>query len=265
MIGFDQLNIYENPFSEFMYNDVPLSFSSIGEAKKFYEYGNCLFTSSEATHSRHSPADVAAHKGHFANLASKFSLAIQAFVESKSSSFTLKEDIAMAVLQLNVVSVSLQFEQVPPNQQSDPDKFLPQFKQLIALGEKVISSTFPSDDHGGQITSFCLDMGIIIPLYYVASECPDSTVRRKAITLLRSTSRQEGLLNSLLAAKAAERIMEIEESLLGEMKTCADGPDWARSMAVQPVLELDDRGGRLKYARPGQGATAQVKVVEELW
>jgi len=159
----------------------------------------------------------------------------------------------------------LQFEQVPPNQRPDSDRFLPQFEQLIALGEKVISSTFSSNDHGGQTTSFCLDMGIIIPLYYVAWQCPDPTIRRKAITLLRSTSRQEGLLNSLLLAKAAERIMEIEESILGEMKTCAHGPDWAKSTAVQPVLELDDRGGRLQYTRPAQGATAQVKVVEEVF
>ncbi len=39
----------------------------------------------------------------------------------------------------------------------------------------------------------------------------DVGVKRKAIRLLRASRRQEGVLNSLLTAGGAERILEIEE------------------------------------------------------
>ena len=90
-------------------------------------------------------------------------------------------------------------------------------------------------------------------------------IRRKAIALLRSTSRQEGLWNSFLIAKAAERIMEIEESVSGEMNDCIDGPNRVRPLSIQPFLELDGKGGRLQYIRQGEGANAQIKVVEKVF
>jgi hypothetical protein len=223
MIGDYKLKIYENSVSETTYDDIPLSFSSIEEAKNVFEYGRCLFTSSRAARlscdSVHSPAAVEAHIGHFAPLLSRFWLALQAFVESKGPSLTPKEDIAIAVLQLHVLDsyVSLHVEQLPSNDRSCWDIFVPQFKEMVLLGEKILSSTSPGNGNGngngGQTTSFCLDMGVIPPLHDVAKQCRDPIIRRKAVSLLRSTSRQEGIWNSLLIAKAAERIMEIEESV----------------------------------------------------
>ncbi|KAE8447144.1 hypothetical protein EG329_011128 [Mollisiaceae sp. DMI_Dod_QoI] len=172
---------------------------------------------------------------------------------------TQKENIGTSVLQLHVLSahVSLHVENLPPNFPTQWDKVMPQMKEILALGEKIIASTSP-DDQRAQTTSFCLDMGIIIPLYTVASQCQDPLLRRRAITLLRSTSRQEGLWNSLLVAKAAERIMEIEESTLDETNGCTSGPDLARSPKVKPFFELDAKGGRLRYFQGGQGVVEEV-------
>lgn len=274
MIGGYKLNLYGNTFpetAETTYDDIPLSFSSIEEAKNIFEYGHCLFTSSHAAQlssdTLHFPAAGEALIGHFAKLFSKFSLALQAFVESKSPSFTPNEEIALAVLQLHVLNtyVSLNLEQLLPYDRPHWNQFMPQFREMVVLGEKIVSSTSPNNGHGGQATSFCSDMGYVIPLFTVASRCQDASTRRKAIALLRSTSRQEGLWNSLQIAKAAERIMEIQESASGEMQACIDGLNWARSSSIQPALELDARGGRLRYFREGEGADAQVIVVEELF
>lgn len=252
------------------HDDIPFSFSNIEEAKNIFEYGRCLFINSHGTRLScdHVNSLVAfeAHITRCATLISKFSLALKKFGESKGPFLTPKEDIAICVLQLHVLSahVELHVEQLPPNFPSQWKKVMPQMEEILVLGEKIISSTSLDDDQRAQ-TTFCLDMGIIIPLHTVAIQCQDPLMRRKAIALLRSTSRQEGLWNSLLAAKAAERIMEIEESMLEETDDCTNYPDLARSPSVKPFFELDAKGGRLRYSQRGQGADVYLNVVEEVF
>jgi hypothetical protein len=250
---------------------MPPSFSSIMEAKYVFNYGYGLFRSSDDDQLLCDPegahAALDARIDHLETLLSSFSLALQALIESTGSSFTPKDDIAVAVLQLHVLNalVSSHVKQQPLNDPSFWNKFLPQFKEMILLGEKIVSTALPENSHGGQTPLFCFDLGIVIPVYNVASLCQDPIIRRKAIVLLRSTPRQEGLWNSLLVANAAERIIEIEESELGVMEDCTDSPDRARSISAKPVLKVDERGGRLQYIKQGQGDNAPVNVVEEIF
>jgi hypothetical protein len=213
-----------------------------------------------------SPAAAKASMSHFATLMSNYSLALQAFVNSRSPYFTPKDEIAIAVLQLHVLSsyISLFSEQSPQDTISSLENFDSQSKEMIRLAEKIISSTSPANNPG-PTTSFCLDLGVVIPLYTVASQRGDPVIRRKAIALLRSTARQEGLWNSFLIAKAAERIMEIEESEPGETSGRIDGPDRVRPLNVRPTLEIDGKGGHLEYSRRGEGANTQIKVVEKVF
>jgi hypothetical protein len=71
--------------------------------------------------------------------------------------------------------------------------------------------------------TFSLDTGIILPLYVVATKCRHPTNRRRSIALLKSTPRQEGVLDSLLTGRVAERLAEIEEEgvlrILNSLKT----------------------------------------------
>ncbi|KAH8653927.1 hypothetical protein BGZ60DRAFT_533025 [Tricladium varicosporioides] len=267
----DKFKLHEKAFSGVTYDDVSLSFSTIEEAKNIFEYGRSLFINNHAIQLSCDPVNphvtFEAHINRCATLLSKFLLALQNFAELKRPFLTQKEDIAISVLRLHTLSanVSLHVEHLPPNYPPQWDKVISQTKEILVLGEKIILSTASSNNYGAQITSFCLDMGIIIPLYTVASQCQDPSIRRKAIALLRSTSRQEGLWNSLLVAKAAERIMEIEESILEERCACAHYPGLARSSNFKPFLELDAKGGRLRYIQHGQGAFDYRNVVEEIF
>lgn len=271
MVDGDKFKLHEKAFSGATYDDIPLSFSNIEEAKNVFEYGRSLFVSSHTAQLSCDPvnsrAAFEAHINRCATLLSKFSLALQRLLESKRPFLTQKEDIAISVLQLHTLSahVSLHVEHLPPNFPPQWDKVISQMKEILVLGEKIILSTAPSNGHGAQITSFCLDMGIIIPLYTVASQCQDPTIRRKAIALLRSTSRQEGLWNSLLVAKAAERIMEIEESMLEKTHACTNYPDLSGSSSFKPFLELDAKGGRLRYIQRVPGAVTHQNVAEEVF
>lgn len=59
--------------------------------------------------------------------------------------------------------------------------------------------------------SFSADLGIVPPLYVVATKCRDPVLRRQAIRLLRSSARREGMWDSELTARIAMWIAEVEE------------------------------------------------------
>ncbi|TVY85209.1 hypothetical protein LSUE1_G000764 [Lachnellula suecica] len=268
VIGGENLKRYEVLFFATAYDDLPLSFTSIQEAKNMFQYGRCLFNNSAAQSSSNLVQDPPAVETlvRFQTLTLKFSLALREFIKSNSLSFTPKEDIAVAVLQLHVLSgyISMHLGLLPSTRRPHWTEFITQFEEMIALGEKIVASISPGNSLRGQTTSYCLDLGFVIPIYSVAIQCRDPILRRKAIALLRSTPRQEGLWNSVLIAKAAERIMEIEEGSSEETQSCTTRLDLEILPRVRPTLELDEKGGRLKYTQQGQ-TNAAIHVVEEVF
>jgi hypothetical protein len=59
--------------------------------------------------------------------------------------------------------------------------------------------------------SFSADLGIVPPLYVVATKCRNSVIRQQAIQLLRSSSRREGMWDSELTARIGMWICQVEE------------------------------------------------------
>lgn len=89
-----------------------------------------------------------------------------------------------------------------------------------------------------------------MPLASAVVKCRDGQVRRKAIALLRSAHRQEGIWNSLLTARVAERIMEIEENGRdGEMGAVISIPRWNRVLGVQIKLDNENRRSNVQYTK----------------
>lgn len=261
---------YEHHFSRSMGSDAPFLFSDIEEAKNVFEYGRYSFIGSHRAHFLHDAVDSSEtmhdHIAYYTTLLSKFSHALHVFTDTKGSSITPKEEIAVAALQLHVLNtyVSLYVEHLPPAYRPHKNDLVPQMTEMVLLGEKIISSISNNNNFEDQTTSFCLEMGWVIPLYTVASQSQDTTIRRRAIDLLRSTSRQEGLWNSLVIAKAAERIMEIEESEGQQLTACTDDALLSTSSNSPTILQLDGRGVRLQYVRPGQDRGTYISVVEEV-
>lgn len=121
------------------------------------------------------------------------------------------------------------------------DKSLPLFKAMVDEAEEFIeispgyvspfvtpphtvtsdatnSSTTSSENTGcfeaGAIRRPILTMssGCVLPLYFVAARCRHSATRHRALRLLKTCKRREGLWDSALAAGIAERLIAIEES-----------------------------------------------------
>ena len=60
--------------------------------------------------------------------------------------------------------------------------------------------------------TFTLTLGIISPLFITCSRCRDPTIRRRALHLLLTCNRKEGIWNSVLTGRVAERVISIEEA-----------------------------------------------------
>jgi hypothetical protein len=79
------------------------------------------------------------------------------------------------------------------------------------------SGSYREDDGYAHIKpSFALDLGIIPPLFVVATKCRDRKLRRDAIKLLMVSPRREGMWDSILSGRVAQWLMEIEEEGMGE-------------------------------------------------
>jgi hypothetical protein len=144
------------------------------------------------------------------------------------------------------------------------DMFNPEFEATVSLAEDVLLSSYSSAE-ALPTPTFSLDMEIVGPLYGVASRCRDPYIRRRAIYVLQSCARQEGMWNAALTARVAERLVKLEEEGLGEVKSCADVPDWARISHVMPAFEKEgQRRATLSYRRLGSKHDVVRRTVEEV-
>jgi cholestenol Delta-isomerase len=92
------------------------------------------------------------------------------------------------------------------------DSVLPEFERMVMICATLLDR---ATAQGFAPANLSLDMGVIVPLYIVATRCRHPVVRRQALTLLQRANRQEGMLPSNLAGKMAATIVTIEEEAMG--------------------------------------------------
>ncbi|PYH40693.1 Zn(II)2Cys6 transcription factor domain-containing protein [Aspergillus saccharolyticus JOP 1030-1] len=138
----------------------------------------------------------------------------------------------------------------------------------------------PSTDHTGNMQglrpsaalpsqpTFTLSLGFLTLLYICATRCRDSTIRRRALRLLETCRRREGVWDSDLAGRVARRLIEIEEHAAGLAPDAAYSPADisldARVRSSSPQFG-EGREARLRYI--GGSCQSEVEPVEEtiLW
>ncbi|QGA20107.1 hypothetical protein EYB26_007807 [Talaromyces marneffei] len=105
------------------------------------------------------------------------------------------------------------------------DDYNNQFAEIVTLTGSVVKiAQILSEGNPIPIQPFfCLDDGILAPLYEVATLCRDPVIRRRAVSILRSAPLQEGLFNSHLLAMAAEKAIAIEEAAAAAAGSSAGG------------------------------------------
>ncbi|KAJ8122491.1 hypothetical protein O1611_g9826 [Lasiodiplodia mahajangana] len=147
-----------------------------------------------------------------------------------------QEKTAIAVLKMNQIMGRILFNMTFSDSESEFDQFLPYFREIVNLAMEVIGDeerraaakrcpnpefcqhqAAHTDIFGGEYTarhikpSFSADLGIVPPLFVVATKCRDRITRKQAIQLLLTSSRREGMWDSELCARIGNWIARIEE------------------------------------------------------
>lgn len=180
----------------------------------------------------------------------QFGLGFRSHIEAWSQAFepilcsrsapgvSSQEKAAIAVLKMTQVMGQVLFLMTFSDSEGHFDQFHAQFKSIVDLGREVVGDEErraaerrcpdphtcrhyklqEADIFGGHEytashikPSFSADLGIVPPLYVVATKCRNPVIRRQAIQLLRSSSRREAMWDSELTARIGTWIMEIEE------------------------------------------------------
>ncbi|PYH92671.1 hypothetical protein BO71DRAFT_400360 [Aspergillus ellipticus CBS 707.79] len=231
---------------------VPLHFSTLAEARDLYEYHTCMMRCEynnllgTATES-----DLYTFGQRCVSLFQAWSNTLDQFENVRGPILTTKDRIGLKILQVHRCEQAMLLEQhlSGVGDSSRWDRYNAMFQEITSLSASVVEMSAIHDSTSASRfkPNFSLDMGIIGPLYNVATLCRDPVIRRRAVGILRGASRQEGVFNSHICAVAAEKVIALEESIAAEggSESAAAG----RRLSITRCSEVPDNA-RFSYAYP---------------
>jgi hypothetical protein len=139
------------------------------------------------------------------------------------------------------------------------DVFTTEFWDIVVLSEELYETLASKSK-----MNFTFDSGVIVPLYIVGMKCRVPAIRRRAIDLLLSHPRREGLWDSVLVGRVSAWTAGIEEESL------EDGyvPVWARMNRINSSFDLLERVGVLSCSqtvRSGEGFVTRERSTTITW
>ena len=143
------------------------------------------------------------------------------------------------------------------------DALIPAYERAVELASLIVEPSSSDDENAKQGPVFSLDRNIVAPMYATAHRCRDPVIRRKAVSILYAASRQEGVWNSLLTARVAERLIHIEEEGIGPITCAEDVPEWSRIPDVEVKFDQYSRVATIHYTR-SHGSMEGCKTLMEI-
>ncbi|KAI4112873.1 MAG: hypothetical protein LQ345_006042 [Seirophora villosa] len=244
--------------------DIPPQFHSLEEARNSLEYqwNLCLrqiinFEHAEVfergDESREHRDAYDRDRRHHKKQCERWISAFQAFLDANVDKIDSKAMQGAMVLKMNAcvtaMHIGVNAYDILHLQTSWDDQ-LPIYEELIDMATVIFDAQDTSAGREHRVKPiFQMDHSMIGNLFGIVHRCRDPYLRRRAIALLYKVPRQEGIWNSQLTARCAERIMNIEEAGLGVVTCAADIPDWARISDVDVTFDPQHRRGCIKYSR----------------
>ena len=252
MVGGGKWVIYEVMKKYARKKEIPAAFSSLSEARDSLVFHWHMVSYSindiwDPTNEKLTTV-LAAWKKKSMSILERWASAFEAFQSTRGKDMTETEKQGAAVLCIlkELGSSSMLLTRTLVDDQTKWDGFYETFLKIVSLAEGVVERDLKST-HGRP--TFCIDMAIVAPLFEVACRCRDPIIRRRAISVLQDCGRTEGVWNAFLTAKVAQRVVEIEEAGLMNVRRCEDVPDWARISSVSPLFDPISRKATLTYSR----------------
>lgn len=201
------------------------------------------------------PSSLRRHGISFKDQIQDWSNAYEHILASRTApGISSQEKAAIAALKMAQIMSQVLFLMTFSDSETQFDAFNPQFKAIVDLALEVVgdeerraaakrcpdrqfcqhpfdhwTDLFGEHEYAARHIkpSFSADLGIVPPLFVVATKCRDHVLRRQAIQLLKSSSRREGMWDSELAARIGVWIAGIEEG--EDIMTMGESPLTDRS------------------------------------
>lgn len=165
----------------------------------------------------------------------------------------LKQQLGALVLRIWLTTITIMISVKDSEDETDFDRFTPLFTDIIDLTERLYQR---------QVSFFCADISIVAILYYVGVKCRHPLIRRRAISLLSSTQRREGIWDSAGAAKVSREILEIEESRANDKVLVeTDLKRDARIRGFSVILDDDNHTWTLHSREPPPRRNNQCQII----
>ncbi|CAK7264472.1 hypothetical protein SEPCBS57363_001099 [Sporothrix epigloea] len=120
-----------------------------------------------------------------------------------------------------------------------------EFAALVSLAERTLQSDTDGHD-GSRPTHFHMDLGVVPVMFGTVLRCWDPVVRRRALTVLRNHRLQEGIWDSCLTLRAAERIVMLEDSSVSVLAAGTPvAPQRVKTVTLQ--MDSDEKTAKLHY------------------
>jgi hypothetical protein len=154
---------------------------------------------------------------------------------------TLRMQVLMAHIHMNIDYLAADYDE------GVWTPFAQEFGMMISHAMFVIKLTNNNSLSGRPKPRFSIDDGIIHPLYHAATKCRRRSIRHKALSILKAIPLQEGILNSMLAARVAERVVTIEEEGLEDVSCYNEIPNSSCVAGVEVNFEPNFKRASVKF------------------
>jgi hypothetical protein len=176
--------------------------------------------------------------------------AFQAFMRNHSESFTSRQLRGAAILKIHHTVGLIMAGIRPPledmrsmaqavNDKSRLTRFINEFRLITNMARSLILAAEQDTQNGRQALTFSTDLGVIGPLYFTCSKCPDNALRNEALSLLKRCPRREGMWNSEPISKIICEFWDISENhekLLDSGEALVD--DYGFPVSLNDALDL---------------------------
>ena len=152
-----------------------------------------------------------------------------------------QDEAAITILRLyhTVIAIRLRINPLEPGtRESAFDNLQAELEQMLQYCELLVNSSQSAFTR----PSFSSGLGYVAPLHTIAARCRNPRVRRRALQLLLTSGRREGLWDGLLTGKIVTKTIEREERLASS--NIIPGDSRVREVKVE---FLGERKARLRY------------------
>lgn len=228
---------------------IPEQFESVHEANDYFD---CYYQTYALSKGSLSAEEIKS----YVQILRRWVAAFDAMLASLGPDLHWRDARMVKLLQIQQLMLNLPSQAKSGVASGRDAEFTAIYRQVVDLAESALheGGAAPIDSSAPHFV-FTLDVDVVGPLYDVACGCRDPSVRRRAIALLRRYPRREGLWDSLLAARTAERCMELEEGAAGVVESAADVPEWARVSHTTAIFNVGERRATVIFESTGAPAT----------